>query len=855
MVYFSRWKIIAVIAVCVLGVLIAAPNLIGRDTLAKLPGWVPTRQVNLGLDLRGGSYLLLQIDLSALDKERLDNVLDSARAELRTAKIPFTSADIEGGAVHIVLRDPSQTKEATAALNKMDSGPAGTASTYEIASAGPGDIKVGMTEEALRARRGLALEQSVEIVRRRVDSTGVAEPQISQQDPDRILVELPGVKDPDEIKKLIGTTAKMDFHLVDETAEPDPAHVPAGDMLLQDESMKGRGGQSAPILVKRRVDVSGGNLIDASVGQDSQNGGYVVKFEFDSAGARKMAQLTQQNIGHRFAVVLDDKVITAPVIRGAITGGSGEITGNFTAQDASDLALLLRAGALPAPIKIIEERSVGPDLGADSIKAGMYATALGLALVLGYMLVSYGLFGLFADVAVILNLVLTVAALSLLQATLTLPGIAGLLLSVGMSVDANILINERIREETKNGKSPFAAMEAGFSKAWSTIIDSNLTTLIKMAILYVFGAGAVRGFAVTIFLGILISMFTATILVRLMMTSWLRKVRPKQLKISLLRFVPDKTHIRFMKGRFFGIGLSATLSIASIALFFAPGLNYGIDFAGGIQIELKTQGPADFPALRGELDKLGLGAVKLQQFGAPDQVLIRLDRQPGGDDAQQAAVAKVKDDLARTMPAAQIQSTAAVGATISGELFWDGMKALGFALIAMLAYIWFRFEWQFGVGAVLTLILDVTKTIGFFVVTGAVFGWQFDLESIAAILAIMGYSINDKVVVYDRVRENLRKYRTMPLRELIDLSINETLSRTIGTSTSVFLATIPLALIGGQALLPFAAVMLFGIILSTTSSIWIAAPILLFLGENRLRRNAVTPPRAAAKQPEPAAAR
>jgi SecD/SecF fusion protein len=812
MVYFSRWKITAVIAVCILGMLIAAPNLLSRDTLARLPGWVPTRQVNLGLDLRGGSYLLLQIDLNTLTKERLDTVLDSARTALRTAKIPFTSAEIEGNGVHITLRDPSQTQDALSALNKLDSGPVGTASTYEIKSGAAGDIKMSVTETAARERAGKALEQSVSIVRRRIDATGVAQPQISRQDPDRILLELPGVKDPEQIKKIIGTTAKM----------------------------KGRTGQVQPILVKRKIEVSGENLTDAHAATDQQTGGWVVNFKFDSVGARKFALVTEQNVGHRFAVVLDGKVVTAPNIREPITGGSGQISGNFTAQDAADTALLLNAGALPAPIKFIEERSVGPDLGADSIKAGIYATALGLVLVLVYMLVSYGLFGLFADIAVIVNLVLTIAALSLLQATLTLPGIAGLLLSVGMSVDANILINERIREETKNGKPPFSAMEAGFSKAWSTIIDSNLTTLIKMAILYAFGAGVVRGFAVTIFLGIMISMFTATILVRLMMTTWMRRYRPKQLKISLIRFVPDKTTIRFMKGRFFGIGLSVVLSTASIILFFAPGLNYGIDFVGGIQMEVQTDGPADFGKLRGDLDKLGLGAAHLQQFGAPDQVLVRLDRQPGGDDAQQAAVSKVKADLAQNFPGSQVRSTSAVGATVSGELFWDGMKALGFALLAMLAYIWFRFEWQFGVGAVLTLILDVTKTIGFFAVTGWLLGWQFDLESIAAILAIMGYSINDKVVVYDRVRENLRKYRTMPLRELIDLSINETLSRTIGASTSVFLATIPLALIGGQALLPFAAVMLYGIILSTTSSIWIAAPILLFLGENKLRRNATT---------------
>jgi len=850
--YFSRWRIIGVVVAIVLGMLVALPNAVSPDTLAKLPRWVPTRQVNLGLDLRGGGYLLLQLDLATMNKDRLESTLDSARGALRTAKIAFTNADVQGDAIQIVLRDPGQTSEAKAALGKLDTAQVGAPNMLDITGDG-GTIKIATTQTALRDQTADTLKQSVEIVRRSIDPDGVKNPQISQQPPDRILVELPGEKDLDSIKKLLNVVAKMDFHLVDETGQVDPTgHPPPGDLLLMDESMKKRTGQVEPILVKRKIEVPGGSLAKANVVNDQQTGGYAVHFKFDSAGARKMGAMTEQNIGHRFAVVLDGKVITSPRILGAIPDGTGEITGSFTADEATQLTTLLNGGALPVPINIIEERSVGPDLGADSIKAGFYATMFGLVLVLAYMLVSYGLFGLFADIAVVVNLVLTIAALSLLQATLTLPGIAGLLLSVGMSVDANILINERIREELKNGKPPFSAMEAGFSKAWSTIIDSNLTTLIKMAILYVFGAGVVRGFAVTIFLGIMISMFTATLLVRLMMTLWMRRARPKQLKISLIRFVPDKTTIRFMRGRFFGIGLSIVLSTASVILFFVPGLNYGIDFAGGIQMELQTNGPADFAKLRSDLDGLGLGPVHLQQFGAPDQVLVRMDRQPGGDQAQQAAIDKVKGDLAQHFPGSEIRSSAAVGSTVSDELFSDGMKALGFALVAMLAYIWFRFEWQFGVGAVLTLILDVTKTIGFFAVTGYLIGWQFDLESIAAILAIMGYSINDKVVVYDRVRENMRKYRTMPLRELIDLSINETLSRTIGTSTSVFLATIPLALIGGAALLPFAAVMLYGIILSTTSSIWIAAPILLFLGEKKLRRNATTT--AAGRGATPAAA-
>jgi preprotein translocase subunit SecF len=299
-----------------------------------------------------------------------------------------------------------------------------------------------------------------------------------------------------------------------------------------------------------------------------------------------------------------------------------------------------------------------------------------------------------------------------------------------------------------------------------------------------------------------------------------------------LRFVPDNTKIAFMRGRIAGLVVSAILSTASIFLFFYPGLNYGIDFRGGIAIEARTQGPADFSALRSSLNGLGLGEAALQQFGSPDNVLIRLERQPGGDEAQQKAVELVRQMLMNKFPGTELRSVEAVGATISGELFQNGMIALGLALVAMLIYIWFRFEWQFGVGAVVTLVLDVTKTVGFFAITGL----QFNLTSLAAILTIMGYSINDKVVVYDRVRENLRKYKAMPLRQLIDLSINETLNRTINTSFTTFLATLPLAVVATGAVREFAFVILFGIVVGTSSSIFIAAPILLFLGENKLRR-------------------
>lgn len=315
---------------------------------------------------------------------------------------------------------------------------------------------------------------------------------------------------------------------------------------------------------------------------------------------------------------------------------------------------------------------------------------------------------------------------------------------------------------------------------------------------------------------------------------------------GMLRLVPDGTTIQFMRGRFAGLIVSAVLSLASVVLFFHPGLNYGIDFKGGIVLEVRTPAAADFGQLRGVLAGLDVGQAALQQFGQPTDVLIRLPRQAGDEQAQQRAIATVRAALTRDVPGSEIRRVEAVGASVSAELFRDGMLALGLSMLAMLAYIWFRFEWQFGVGAIVTLALDVTKLVGFYVIAD----FQFNLTSVAAILTVMGFSINDKVVVYDRVRENLRKYKAMPLRQLIDLSINETLARTIGTSITIFLAALPLVLYGGEALREFSVVTLFGIVIGTSSSIFIAAPILLFLGENRLRRGAAEPVVAAQAAPK-----
>ncbi|HEY0265998.1 MAG TPA: protein translocase subunit SecD, partial [Rhizomicrobium sp.] len=387
-------------------------------------------------------------------------------------------------------------------------------------------ILVTLSPVALNERASLAVEQSIEIVRRRIDGSGVVDPTIARQGSNRIVVQLPGVEDPNRIKELLGQTARMTFRLVDETANPAAPLAPPGDDFLVQE---GPGG--GKIAVRRRVDVDGANLSDASAGQNPQTGEWVVNFTFDSIGTRRFADISSRNVGHRFAIVLDDKVISAPVIREAITGGRGQISGTFTAASATDLAVLLRAGALPAPLTVVEERSVGPELGADAIRAGGIALGAGFVLVIIFMGVFYGLFGWFANIALLFNLILMVGVLSLLESTLTLPGMAGILLTLGMAVDANILINERIREEVKNGRTPLNAMETGFKRAFSTIIDSNATAFLAHVMLFVFGSGPVRGFAVTITVGIATSLFTATMLARLMMVRWYASRRPSALPV------------------------------------------------------------------------------------------------------------------------------------------------------------------------------------------------------------------------------------------------------------------------------------------------------------------------------------
>lgn len=519
MIHIPLWKTLLVIGVCLLGLVFVTPNFFTRSQLENFPSWFPKNKVVLGLDLQGGAHLLLEVDFETALEEQMTTLAETVRTVLRKERIGYTGLAAKKDFVVLTLRNPQDAEKAIPLIKEADR-------AIEFLTTPEGRLTLTLDQAALLARKKSALAQSIEIVRRRVDEMGTAEPFIQQQGEDRILVQLPGLQDPTRIKNLLGKTAKLQFRFVDSSVMADPKKpTPGNDVLIEE-----RKGSPSYYAVKKQIIVSGENLIDAQPGFDQYNRP-LVTFRFDSLGAKKFGEATKNNVGQLFAIVLDDKVISAPRINEPILGGDGQITGSFTLQEAQDLALLMRAGALPAPLKVLEERTVGPGLGADSIASGERATIIAIVFVVAFMFIAYSFFGAIANIAVLFNLILLFAALSLTQATLTLPGIAGIALTVGMAVDANVLINERIKEEIRLGRKMLSAIDAGYNKAMTTIIDSNLTTLIGVGILYHFGTGPTRGFAVTTSLGIAISMFTAITLTKQIVAWWLNFKRPTRLPI------------------------------------------------------------------------------------------------------------------------------------------------------------------------------------------------------------------------------------------------------------------------------------------------------------------------------------
>jgi preprotein translocase subunit SecD len=520
MLSFSRWSIGLIIIICFSSLLVALPNFLNEKQQSSLPSWFFQKKINLGLDLQGGSQLLLKVDFDSFQNDQMEILQDALRTVLRSNKVGYTDFKVINKKLYFSLRSSQDSSKLNNIIKKFNS-------ELDLIHEKNDRFYLTYNEQTLKNMQDNVISQSIEIIRRRVDETGTKEPSIQKQGENFILLQVPGLNNPEHLKNLLGKTAKLSFHLIDENANIQEAlkgHVTPGTILLPMDKSEHN---DKFLVVKKKIILSGDQLIKASASfaSQDQNSGLnnaSVSISFNNIGAKLFGNITKENVGRYLAIVLDNKIISAARINEPILGGQCQISGSFTVKEANDLALLLRAGSLLAPLSIIEERTVGPNLGQDSINAGKKASIASIILIMVFMLLTYSVAGIFANIALLVNIILIISSLSVLQATLTMPGIAGIILTMGMAVDANVLIFERIREELKLGMSTLAATDRGFKKAYTTILDSNITTILVAILLYCFGSGVVKGFAVTLIIGILSSMFSAITLTRLMMYSWLK---------------------------------------------------------------------------------------------------------------------------------------------------------------------------------------------------------------------------------------------------------------------------------------------------------------------------------------------
>jgi SecD/SecF fusion protein len=679
-------------------------------------------------------------------------------------------------------------------------------------------LKVDTSKLSPKEAEG-APERALEIIRNRIDQFGVKEVAIQRQGKDEIVIQLPGVTDRERALELIGRTALLEFRLVSSDTEKIKAaldgNIPEGyDLLLTEDNEN--------VLVEKHAEVRGADLTNAIVNFDqSAFNQPVVSLTFTRDGARKFADVTTNNVGKRLAIVLDGKIKSAPSIKERIPSGEAVIQGRFTPEEANDLAIVLRAGALPAPVMIEEERTVGPLLGRDSIQSGIKAVIIGASLVCIFMVLYYMLAGFIGVIALLLNFLIILGIMGYFHFTLTLPGIAGLILTLGMAVDANILIYERIKEELKAGKTVRSAISTGYAKAFSAIIDSNLTTLIAAILLFQFGTGPIRGFAMTLTIGIFASLFTALVVTRVIFQ--LLSLSKNFKTIHMMNWIHD-TKINFTGKRKICYGVSIILILLGIAVFGARGeKNFGVDFTGGTLQQLKFENPIEISRIRETVSRTGISGVSIQGLAGGNEVLIRTagDTDAGITDVLKESITDNRFEFMRIEK---------VGPSVGRLLRKNAVKALIFGLLGILIYVGLRFKhWEYGLAGVIALFHDVIIVIGAMAITGR----EFDLTVVAAILTVAGYSINDTVVIFDRVRENIRLLRKLKFSELINLSINQTLGRTVFTTLTTLFTAVALFLWGGLVLNNFAFCLIVGFISGIYSTIFIASPMILFWQKRR----------------------
>ncbi len=673
-------------------------------------------------------------------------------------------------------------------------------------------LQVDMEKVPQEAREDVT-DRVVEIVRNRIDEFGVLEPVISKQGKDRVIVQLPGVTDRERAREVVGRTAHLEFKLVSDdselTTKAEEGNIPEG---YEYKEPKDRG---ASVLLSKEALLTGDRLTNASV-DFGEYGEPMVNLQFDKEGGKIFDQVTSRNIGKQFAIVLDGKVHSTPVIRERIPNGQAQISGNFTTEEASDLTLVLRAGALPAPVRIVEERTVGASLGRDSIEKGIKAGLIGALLVFLFMPVYYFLAGFIADIGLIIYGIVVFGALCALQATLTLPGIAGFILSIGMAVDANVLIFERVREELQAGKTPKAAVSSGYHRAFSSILDSNVTTLVTSLILFIFGTGPIQGFAVTLSIGIVASMFSALLVTRVIFDFLL--MRNPNLNFRMMQLI-SPTHIPFLRGRFFAYGFSVLTLLIGVAAFILRGSeNYGVEFTGGTAVHLEFQKEVEISKLRTTLENEGIRGAAIQHYGEISQRQLVIKSSKAETENIKRAAEKISGGNGF-----KILQVDEVGPSVSGDIAKKALWAIFWASVGILVYVGWRFEWKFAMAAVIALFHDTIFTFGIYALSGR----EINLSTVAAILSIMGYSVNDTIVTFDRVRDNLKLMKNSPFHQIVEASINQTLGRTILTSLTTILATAAIFFFGGSAINDFAFTLLVGFAVGIYSTIFVATSLVV----------------------------
>lgn len=677
-------------------------------------------------------------------------------------------------------------------------------------------LKVDTAKIPLDARKD-AVDRAIEIIRNRIDQFGVGEVSIQRQGKDNIIVQLPGVTDRERALEIVGRTAHLEFKLVSDNVEDlkkaiNNEPVEGYELKYEEGERTGR----EPLLVAKDASLTGDLLVNAKTEFSSKGFGEpYVSITLNSKGAQIFANVTATSVGKRLAIVLDGKVVSAPVIREAIPSGQAQISGNFTVEQANDLSVVLRAGALPAPVIVEEERTVGPLLGTDSINSGVRAAWIGTILVLGFMIFYYRLAGMIANIALILNVLLILACLALFKGTLTLPGIAGLILTIGMSVDANVLINERIREEMALGKTLRASIAAGYHRAFSAIIDSNLTTIVAAALVFKFGTGPVRGFAVTLTIGLLANLFTSVFCTRVVFDIMCDQFN--LLKLRFMHIFAKQTNIDFIGKRRICYTLSAIVIIGGLALFLMRGeKNYGVDFLGGTLQQYMFEKPVKVDEIRRVLKGLGQSNASLQQYGNPREIIVRTQENISTE-VSQAFRKEFKDNQF------QILKIESVGPSVGKNLRHNAWLSLALGLAGIMIYVMFRFDLKYGIAGVTALVHDVFIAIGAMAITHR----QFDMTIVAALLTIAGYSINDTVVIYDRIRENLRLVKKGSFSDIVNLSVNQMLGRTILTTGVTMLAVLALLFFGGTVLNDFSFCIFVGFLAGVYSTVYIASPMVI----------------------------